>query len=101
MVLTERENGLSKIRIQSWDGKNDFYLPIDGETYTLYTSTNVDFNTTKLRYSFNSLTTPSSALEYDMATGEEKVLKQQQVLGTFDKSNYTSARVYGLRLKMV
>ena len=94
MVLTERENGLSKIRIQSWDGKKDFYLPIDGETYTLYTSTNVDFNTTKLRYSFNSLTTPSSALEYDMATGEEKVLKQQQVLGTFDKSNYTSVRLW-------
>ena len=94
MVLTERENGLSKIRIQTWDGKKDFYLPIDGETYTLYTSTNVDFNTTKLRYSFNSLTTPSSALEYDMATGEEKVLKQQEVLGTFDKSNYTSARLW-------
>jgi oligopeptidase B len=94
MVLTERENGLSKIRIQSWDGKKDFYLPIDGETYTLYTSTNVDFNTTKLRYSFNSLTTPSSALECDMATGEEKVLKQQQVLGTFDKSSYTSVRLW-------
>jgi oligopeptidase B len=94
MVLTERENGLSKIRIQSWDGKKEFYLPIDGETYTLYTSTNVDFNTTKLRYSFNSLTTPSSALEYDMATGEEKVLKQQQVLGTFDKSSYTSVRLW-------
>ncbi len=95
MVLTERENGLSKIRIQTWDGKKDFYLPIDGETYTLYTSTNVDFNTTKLRYSFNSLTTPSSALEYDMATGEEKVLKQQVVLGTFDKSNWGVSALMG------
>ena len=47
MVITERENGLSKIRIRSWDGKKDFYLPIEGETYTLYASTNVDFNTTK------------------------------------------------------
>ena len=95
MVLTERENGLSKIRIQSWDGKKMLLPSYRGETYTLYTSTNVDFNTTKLRYSFNSLTTPSSALEYDMATGEEKVLKQQEVLGTFDKSDYTSSTLVG------
>ena len=92
--------GFQKSEFKLGMGRNDFYLPTDGETYTLYTSTNVDFNTTKLRYSFNSLTTPSSALEYDMATGEEKVLKQQEVLGTFDKSNYTSARVYGQQQKM-
>jgi oligopeptidase B len=94
MVLTERENGLSRIRIQSWDGTKDFYLPVDGETYTLYTSTNVDFNTTKLRYVFNSLTNPSSVLEYDMKTGEKFILKEQEVLGDFNKENYVSKRLW-------
>jgi oligopeptidase B len=94
MVLTERENGLSRIRIQSWDGTKDFYLPVDGETYTLYTSTNVDFNTTKLRYVFNSLTNPSSVLEYDMETGEKFILKEQEVLGDFNKENYVSKRLW-------
>lgn len=94
MVLTERENGLSRIRIQSWDGSKDAYLPILGETYTLYTSTNLDFNTSKLRYAFNSLTNPSSVLEYDMETGDIITLKEQEVLGTFDKSDYVSKRLW-------
>ena len=93
-AITERENGLTKIRIQSWDGKKDFYLPIEGETYSLYTSTNVDFNTTKLRYVFNSMTSPSSVIEYDMARGEQNILKEQEVLGDFDKNNYTSDRLW-------
>ena len=94
MVLTERENGLSRIRIQSWDGSKDAYLPILGETYTLYTSTNLDFNTSKLRYAFNSLTNPSSVLEYDMETGDIITLKEQEVLGTFDKNDYVSKRLW-------
>jgi oligopeptidase B len=94
MVLTERENGLSRIRIQSWDGSKDAYLPILGETYTLYTSTNLDFNTSKLRYAFNSLTNPSSVLEYDMETGDIITLKEQEVLGSFDKSDYISKRLW-------
>ena len=94
MVLTERENGLSRIRIQSWDGSKDAYLPILGETYTLYTSTNLDFNTSKLRYAFNSLTNPSSVLEYDMETGDIITLKEQEVLGSFDKSDYISRRLW-------
>ena len=94
MVLTERENGLSRIRIQSWDGSKDAYLPILGETYTLYTSTNLDFNTSKLRYAFNSLTNPSSVLEYDMETSDIITLKEQEVLGTFDKNDYVSKRLW-------
>mgnify|MGYP001340947967 CR=1 FL=1 len=94
MVLTERENGLSKIRIQSWDGSKDEYLPVEGETYTLYTSTNIEFNTTKLIYAFNSLTTPSSVIEYDMLTGKQVILKEQEVLGSFNKNNYLSIRLW-------
>ncbi|MDA9887035.1 S9 family peptidase [Flavobacteriaceae bacterium] len=94
-VITERENGLAKVRIQRWDGTEDYYLPLEGETYTVYTSTNIAFNTTKLRYVYNSMTTPSSVIEYDMATKEQFVLKEQEVLGgKFDKLNYISKRLW-------
>jgi oligopeptidase B len=94
-VITERENGLAKVRIQRWDGTEDYYLPFEGETYTVYTSTNIAFNTTKLRYVYNSMTTPSSVIEYDMATKEQFVLKEQEVLGgKFDKLNYISKRLW-------
>ncbi len=94
-VITEREQGLSRIRIQDWKGKEDYFLPLEGETYTVYTSTNIDFDTKQLRYVFNSMTTPTKVMEFNMSTKTNKVLKQQSVLDEhFDIDNYYSKRVW-------
>lgn len=94
-VVTERERGLSKIRIQKWDNSEDYYLPLEGETYTVYTSTNIDFETTQLRYVYNSMTSPTTVFEFNMETQEKTILKEQEVLGgTFDKTNYVSRRIW-------
>ncbi|WP_081748346.1 S9 family peptidase [Aquimarina megaterium] len=95
LVISERNNGLNKINIKRWDGTVDYYLPFDNETYTAYVSTNPDFDTKSLRYSYNSLTTPNSVIDFDMESKEKKVKKEQEVLGgKFDKSNYVSERVW-------
>lgn len=94
-TITERKKGLAKIRIRRWDGNEDYYLPLEGETYTVYTTTNIEYDTTKLRYVYNSMTTPSTVYEFDMLTKEEKRLKRQEVLGgDFTPENYTSKRVW-------
>lgn len=95
LVLDERSNGLNKIRIMPWNGEEEYYLPFESETYTAYTSTNVDFETEILRYSYQSMTTPSSVIDFNMRTKEKEVKKEQQVLGgKFDKNNYTEERVW-------
>ena len=95
LVVSERTNGLNKIRIIKWDGNKEFYIPFDNETYTAYTSINPDFETDLLRYTYNGMTTPTSVVEYNMKTGDKTVLKEQEVLGgNFDKDNYTSERVW-------
>lgn len=95
LVLEERTGGLNKIRIMSWDGKEEYYLPFGSETYTAYTSTNVDFDTEILRYSYQSMATPSSIIDFNMRTKEKEVKKEQEVLGgTFDKNNYIEERVW-------
>ncbi len=95
LVVNERENGLSRLRIMGWDKKKDYYLPIDEENYALYISYNPEFKSSKLRYVFNSLTTPTSVIEFDMSNQQKKVLKTQEVLGgDFDPSNYTSKRLW-------
>ncbi len=94
-VISERSNGLNKINIKRWDGSADYYLPFDNETYTTYVSINPDFDTTILRYSYNSLTTPNSVIDFDMNTKEKEIKKEQEVLGgKFDKNNYVSERVW-------
>lgn len=95
LVVSERENGLNTILIRPWDGSPSYYLPFESETYTAYTTTNVDFNTTQLRYSYQSMHTPASVIEFDMKTKTKVVLKEQAVLGgKFDKTNYTEERVW-------
>jgi len=95
LVVEERNNGLNKIRIIPWSGKGEYYLPFDIETYTAYTTTNVDFDTEILRYSYQSMATPSSVIDFNMRTQEKTIKKEQEVLGgKFDKNNYTEERIW-------
>ncbi len=95
LVVTERFNGLNTIRIMPWSGEGEYYLPFESETYTAYTSTNVDFDTDILRYGYQSMATPSSIIDFNMKTRAKEVMKEQVVLGgTFDKNNYTEERVW-------
>lgn len=95
LVVEERSNGLNKIQIRPWNGKGAYYLPFAIETYTAYTTTNVDFDTEILRYGYQSMATPSSIIDFNMRTQEKKVLKEQEVLGgKFDKNNYIEERIW-------
>jgi oligopeptidase B len=95
LVVSERYNGLNALRIIRWDGTMDEYLSFASETYTAYTTTNVDFDTPWLRYAYQSLATPASVIEFNMVTREQRILKEQEVLGgNFDKKNYIEERVW-------
>ena len=95
LVLTERENGLRRVDIRPWNGKGRHYINFEEEAYSLYSSANPELNTSKFRYSYSSMTTPNSVVEYDMISKDMKVLKETEVLGgKFDKNNYQSKRVW-------
>ena len=95
LVVEERANGLNTIKIMPWSGEEAYYLPFDSETYTASTSSNVDFDTDILRYSYQSLATPSSVIDFNMKTKEKFIQKEQQVLGgKFDKNNYAEERIW-------
>jgi len=95
LVISERKNGLNELRIIKWSDNSTYFLPFDNETYTAYTTTNLDFDTDVLRYAYNSLTTPASVIEFDMNTKTKTVIKETEVLGgEFDKDNYESKRIW-------
>jgi len=94
-VVTERENGLTSIRIMRWDGSENYFLPVKGETYSIYGGFNPSFDTTKFRFVFNSMTTPSSVFEFDMVTQTQKLLKEREVMDSeFDSKNYIEKRIW-------
>lgn len=95
LVVSERKNGLNLLRVMTWGEGQEYYLPFDNETYTARTMQNVDFNTDVLRYSYNSMTTPASVIDFNMSTKESTVMKETEVLGgKFDKNNYKSERIW-------
>lgn len=94
-VLSERENGLNKLKIVKWDDSDSYYLPFNSETYTANVGANPDFETEIVRYSYTSMTTPRSVIDFNMRTQEKDIKKEQEVLGgAFDKENYTEQRVW-------
>src|SRR5690606_39798421 len=63
--------------------------------YTAFIGINLEFDTTKLRYGYTSLTQPNASFEYDMDEKTTILLKQQEVLGgDFHPENYISERIW-------
>lgn len=103
LVACERENGLPHLRIHRFAGSGSTdlsQLAFAGEiafpdpTYSAYPAANAEFDATHFRYAYQSLTAPASVYDYSLATGVSTLLKQQPVPGGFDKSLYTSERIW-------
>ncbi len=94
LVLGERINGLRNIRVIRWDDESEYYIDFEEEAYVARLSANPEFDTNILRFAYSSLTTPNSTFDYNMETGERELLKEEEVLGGFDKNNYASKRLF-------
>lgn len=93
IVVNERKDGLVQLRVRNLHTNNEHYLNFEEAAYTAAFNANPSYNSTKLRYSYTSLTTPSSVFDYDLNSKEKKLMKQQEVLGGYDSKKYTTERV--------
>lgn len=92
LVLSERKAGITQLRIIPSAGE-EHYIDFGESAYVANTSMNPEFDTDILRIQFQSLTTPSTTYDYNMKTMERVMLKQQEVLGGFNASDYKSERI--------
>jgi oligopeptidase B len=94
LVLEERRGGQNHMRIINQQTEKEYYMEFDSETYNAWSSINTEFDTEILRYGYTSMTTPSSVFDYNMNTGERVLLKQHEVVGGYEESNYASKRLW-------
>jgi len=98
-VACEREDGLPRLRIWRFSGDGAEAAP-GGEiafpepAYDAHPHINRVFETAAFRYAYQSLVTPASVYEYDLATGASTLLKQLEIPGGFDRALYASERVH-------
>lgn len=97
IVITERENGQIRFVVHTTQGENaghHYPLSFDDPCYFACLDENPEPNTSIARLYYSSLTTPDSLFEFDLATGQRKLLKQQQVLGDFNQDDYQAERLF-------
>ena len=93
-VLSEWENGLQQLEVVDFKTDKRHRIKFPEPVYSAGLSTNREFDTSVVRYSYDSLVTPPSIFDYDMNTGKATLLKQIEVPGGFDRNNYKSERVF-------
>ena len=93
-VVYEREKGLQKMFVTDMRTGTSHYIEFPDPVYTVYATMNETYNTNIFRYNYQSLIRPSTIFDYNLDTKETKLIKQQEVLGGYNPSDYVSERIY-------
>ena len=90
----ERENGLPRIIIRQFSDGSEHAIAFDEEAYALGMDAGYEFDTTQLRFSYASMTTPTETYDYDMAARSRSLRKRQQIPSGHTPSDYVTRRVF-------
>ena len=93
-VRYEREDGLQQITIVDAGTGASRRIEFPEAAYAVFPSNNPEFDPPALRYSYQSHITPSSVFDYDFGTHKSRLLKQTEVLGGYDPTQYITERTY-------
>ncbi len=93
-AVSERENGLIRLRVFDLKKGEDRYIPFPEKDYFAYFDDNYNYQSRILRYGYTSLKTPVSVYDYNMKTGEQRLKKRQKVVGGYNPDDYVTERRY-------
>ena len=93
LILEERIAGIVNLRVINQKDNTEHYVDFGEEAYSAYASSNYEFESDIMRIGYSSMSTPGSVYDYHMKTKEFTLLKEQEVIGDFDKANYRSERM--------
>ncbi len=94
LVVSERGNAMTRVRVIPWSGKDEHYVEFPEEVCEASISwSNPEFNTDLVRLNYSSLVTPDSVYDYNMST-REKVLKKQDEVPGYNPEDYTTCRLW-------
>ncbi|HBK33085.1 MAG TPA: oligopeptidase B, partial [Porphyromonadaceae bacterium] len=94
VALEFRKNGLAEIELKPVAGGESKYITFPEPVYTASLGGNPEYDSTTVRYSYTSLNRPNTLYEYDIPTGESKVLKTQEIPSGFNPDDYIVERLW-------
>jgi len=93
-VVYQRENGLKTLHVTEFGSDNAYAVAFPDPVYSYTKGANPEFGSDTLRFTYSSLTTADSDIDYHLGTREWSVVKQMPVLGGYDPANYESQRIW-------
>jgi len=93
LVRLEREDGLPRIVIRQFDDGSEHAISFDEDAYSLGLSSGYEYDTTALRFTYSSMTTPGQVFDYDMRSRDRMLRKTQEVPSGHNASDYVARRV--------
>ena len=94
LVRLEREDGLPRIIIRRFGDGAEHAIAFDEEAYSLGVSAGFEFDTTTLRFTYSSMTTPAQVFDYDMESRARTLRKMQEVPSGHDPADYVTRRLF-------
>ncbi|POR62131.1 S9 family peptidase [Pseudomonas syringae] len=91
--LSLREGGLPIIEVRP-QALPTYRVQLPDAAYSLYVQDTLEFDSDKIRLRYQSLNRPAQVRQLTLASGEQAVLKETPVLGTFDADGYVSQRLW-------
>ena len=94
LVIEQRSEGLPQIWTMELDSEDASEVAVDEQVYSLRVVEGREWESTTLRFSYASMTTPPTIYDYNLVTGEREFKKQVEVLGGFDSDDYITQRLW-------
>jgi len=95
LVLFERRDGLKQIRISAADGRTGVhYVSFPDPVYNVRPEENPEFKSSALRFTYSSLISPNSVIDFHMDTHEWELRKRQEIPSGYDASAYVTERLH-------
>ncbi|MET0276829.1 MAG: S9 family peptidase [Pseudorhodoplanes sp.] len=93
MVIEERIDGLSQIRLRDYDTGAERYIAFPEASYVAGLSSNPEYQVDRLRIGYQSMVTPGTVFDYHLADGRLEVLKVREIPSGYDKQRYSTERL--------
>ncbi len=93
LVRLEREDGLPRIVIRQMADGSEHDIAFEEDAYSLGLSSGYEYDTSMVRFTYSSMTTPAQVFDYDIASRERTLRKTQEVPSGHDPANYVTRRI--------
>ena len=94
LAWIEREQALPRLKLRELASGAEHEIAFEEEAYALYLETGFEFDTTTLRFTYSSMTTPEETYDYDMVSGARVLIKREEIPSGHDPKNYRARRLF-------